>query len=69
METHDLLIHSPEMNPNASAYNDFDCPVIDPTDTDTWCWNGPDFYAVPCKCTHNRIGLEFLKMKFLKKRG
>ena len=49
METHDLLVHSPEMNPEYELFNDFDCPVIDPADADTWCVNGADFYPVPCK--------------------
>merc|ERR1719266_2922024 len=38
------------MNPEYAAYQDFDCPVIDPADSDTWCINGPDFYPVPCNC-------------------
>ena len=40
---------SPEMNPEAGAFAEYDCPVIDPMDSATWCNNGPDFYPVPCK--------------------
>ena len=40
METHETLIHSPEMNREAELFNDFDCPVIDPYDP-SWCQNGP----------------------------
>jgi hypothetical protein len=50
MQTHDLLVHSPQMNPEYAAYQDFDCPVIDPVDSETWCVNGADFYPVPCNC-------------------
>merc|ERR1712179_751983 len=44
METHDLLVHSPVHNPEYAAYQDFDCPVIDPTESETWCTNGADFF-------------------------
>ena len=40
---------SPEMNPEHEAWSGVDCPIIDPLDTATWCWNGPDFYVVPCE--------------------
>ena len=47
LETHNLITYVE--NPQAQAAIDFDCPVIDPTDTERWCPNGIDFYPVPCK--------------------
>ena len=58
METHDLLIHSPKMNPEHAAYVDFDCPVIDPVDSETWCANGPDFYPVPCRLIYHILYID-----------
>ena len=47
LETHNLITYVE--NPQAQAAIDFDCPVIDPTDTATWCPNGIDYYPVPCE--------------------
>ena len=43
------LLLGPEMNPDAGAFKNGDCPIIDPTDSRTWCYDGPISYAVPCK--------------------
>merc|ERR1712227_801964 len=47
-ETHHLITYVD--NPEGQAAIDFDCPVIDPTDTATWCPQGIDYYPVPCNC-------------------
>ena len=46
-ETHHLITYVD--NPEGQAALDFDCPVIDPTDTATWCPQGIDYYPVPCE--------------------
>merc|ERR1711963_3550 len=47
-ETHHLITYVD--NPEGHLALDFDCPVIDPTDTATWCPQGIDYYPVPCNC-------------------
>ena len=63
-ETHHLITYVD--NPEGQAAIDFDCPVIDPTDTATWCPQGIDYYPVPCKYSdHIQMYLMYSAKNFI----